>query len=169
MQAHLSIACPACKRRSFGGREVLGASLDGRAKCPACGRLARLDQMSRCVLSCVLALLLWLMLLHGDILYSGYLFLFSMIVILGGSRLLAAATLPLLSLEKAEGHAGFDRRQSIVTVAILIVLAGVIDGLLAYRSDADRAHDDAPSQGVSAGSEFRGAAASRAGRGDGAR
>jgi hypothetical protein len=132
---------------------MLSASLDGRAKCPACGELARLDAMSRFLPTCLLALLLWMLLLHGNILYSGYLFLFSTIVILSGWRLLCAAALPLLSLEKVPGGTCFDRRQSIVTLAILIVTAIVIDGLMSYRSDADGALDDAASPSVSASSE----------------
>jgi hypothetical protein len=147
------IPCPGCKRRVISSREMLGASLDGPAKCPACGQLARLDSMSRCLLTCMLALLLWMLLLHGNIFDSGYLFLFSTIVILGGWRLLCAAALPLLTLEKAAGSTCFSRRQSIATLAILLVTSIVMDGLMSYRSDADRALGDAKSPSVSARSE----------------
>jgi hypothetical protein len=147
------IPCPACKRRTFSGQEMLSASLDGRAKCPACGQLACLDAMSRFLLTSLLALLLWMLLLHGNIFYSGYLFLFSTVVIISGWRLLCAAALPLLSLEKAGGSACFSRKQSLVTFAILIVTSIVIDGLMSYRSEADRGFRDAASPSVSASSE----------------
>jgi hypothetical protein len=132
------IACPACKRRVFTRREMLSASLDGKMKCPVCPAVACLDEISRCLIAGVLAVLLWILLLQGNIFYSGYLFIFSTIVIVMGWRLLSAAALPLLSLEKAPGHACFGRRQNIVTLAILIVTAIVIDGLMSYRSDADK-------------------------------
>jgi hypothetical protein len=147
------IPCPGCKRRVFSGREMLAANLDGRAKCPACGQLARLDSMSRCLLACMLALLLWMLLLHGNIFDSGYLFLFSTIVIVSGWRLLCAAALPLLTLEKAPSGASFNRRQSIVTLAILIMTSVVMDGLMSYRSDADRALGDVAPPSVSASSQ----------------
>lgn len=132
------IVCPACKRRVFTRCEILCMSLDGKAKCLACGALARLDQMSRCLLTGVLALLLWLLLLHGDIFYSGYLFVFSMSVIVIGWRLLCAVAFPLLSMEIVPAQTRFDRRQNMVMLATLIVTAIVIDGLLSYRSDADK-------------------------------
>jgi hypothetical protein len=147
------IACPACKRRIFTRREILGAGLDGGAKCGACGQVARLDGMSRYFVASMLALLLWMMLLYGSVFYSGYLFVFSTIVIFGGWRLLAAAALPLLSLEKAPGGTCFDRRQSVVILAIMIVVAIVIDGLMSYRSDADKAHANAASSSASASSK----------------
>lgn len=109
--------------------------------------------MSRCLVACMLALLLCMMLFYGNLFYSGYLFVFSMIVILGGWRLLSAALLPLLSLEKVPGGTCFDRRQSIVTLAIMIVVAIVIDGLMSYRSDADKARANAASPSASARSE----------------
>ena len=112
--------------------------LDGRAKCPGCGALARLDQVSRCLVTGALALLLWLLLLHGNIFYSGYLFMFSMSFIIIGWRLLCAAALPLLSLEHVPGQTRFDRRQNIATIAALMVTAVAIDGLMSYRSDADK-------------------------------
>ena len=117
---------------------MLTVRLDGHAECPACGELARLDQMSRCLVAIVLALLLWILLLYGDIFDSGYLFLFSTIVIVIGWRLLCAAALPVLTLEKSPGHIRFDRRQNIVMLAILIVTTIAIDGLMSYRSDADK-------------------------------
>ena len=137
------IACPACKRRSFTYREMLGASLDGGAQCPVCREVARLDQMSRGMIACMLALLLWMLLFYYDVFYSGYLFLFSMTVILAGWRLLSAAALPMLALETVPNGFCFDRRQTLVTLAILLVTAIAIDGLLSYRSAADKAQANA--------------------------
>jgi hypothetical protein len=137
------VVCPACNRRVLTHREILAASLDGAAKCPGCGQLARLDSLSRCLVGCVLALLLWMLLLQGNLFYSGYLFVFSTIVVLAGWRLLSAATLPLLSLEKLPTCTCFNRKQSLVTLAIVIVTAIAIDVLLSYRSHADKLHANA--------------------------
>jgi hypothetical protein len=101
----------------------------------------------------MLAMLLWMLLLHGNIFDSGYLFLFSTIVIVGGWRLLCATALPLLTLEKVAGSACFNHRQSIVTLAILILTSIVMDGLMSYRSDADRALGNAASPSASASSQ----------------
>ena len=146
-------ACPACKRRTFTRHDFLGAGLDGTAKCRACGQVARLDAMSRFFVTGVLVLLLWMILLYGNILFSGYLFIFSTIVIFGGWRLLTAAALPLITLEKAPRGTCLDRRQSVFILAIMIVVALVIDGLMSYRSDADKAHANAASPSVNARSE----------------
>ena len=146
------IPCPGCRRRTFTHRELLGANLDGRVKCPACGELARLDEISRCLIAGVLALLLWILLLNGNIFYSGYLFVFSTLAIITGWRLLSAAALPLLSLEKAPGVC-FDRRQNIVMIGTIIITAVVIDGLLSYRSDADKRHATAVSAAESTRSQ----------------
>ena len=147
------IACPACKRRSFTYREMLAVRLDGLAKCPACGELARMDQMSRSLLAIVLALLLWMLLLSAGIFYSGYLFIFSTVVIVIGWRLLSAAVLPVLALEQAPGHTRFDRGQNMVMLATLIVTAIFLDGLMSYRSDADNRHAAATSSSKSAPSQ----------------
>ena len=108
--------------------------------CPVCGEYARLDNLSRCLVTCLLAFMLWLLMVQLQLFYRGYLFVFSMLVILGGWRLLAAATLPLLSLEKAQSRSAFDRRRSVVTVMIMMLVAIAIDGLLSYRSDADKSY-----------------------------
>jgi hypothetical protein len=133
------IACPACNRPSYSSREMLGAAPAGGTRCPACGEVARLDPMSRCVVACALAMLLWVMVLYGNLFYSGYLFLFSTLVILAGWPLLSAAALPLLSLERSPDGLCLDRRQSVAMAAIMIACAVAIDAVLAYRSDADRA------------------------------
>jgi hypothetical protein len=132
------IPCPACKHRVFGPRDMLWMGLDGRAKCPECGALATLTQMSRFLVLSLLALLMWLLLLEWGIFYSGYLFVFSMTAIVVGWRLLCAAALPLLSMEKVPGHVRYGRRENIVTLAALMVTAVALDGLMSYQSEADK-------------------------------
>lgn len=139
------LACPACHKRTFTRREI---STLGGAKCPACGQLARLDSMSRALVACTLAIILWSLLLYGNLFYSGFLFVFSAIVIVVGWPLLLTITMPLLALEKSPGGVYLDRRQSIGMLALLILLAIGIDGLLSYRSDADKADADTMSPRV---------------------
>ena len=134
------IACPACKRRVVSQRDILNVRVDGHVKCPACGQLARLDSMSRCCVGCIVALLLFMTLLHGGFFYSHYLFLISTVFILGCPRILAAAALPLLTLERAPGSTRFTRRQNLATLGIMMVVAVAIDGLMSYRSPADNAY-----------------------------
>ena len=139
------LACPACRKRTFTRHDI---STLGGAKCPACGHLARLDSMSRALVACALGIILWSLLLYGNLFYSGFLFVFSTIVIVVGWPLLLAIAMPLLALEKSPGGVYLDRRQSIAMLALLIVLAIGIDGLLSYRSDADKADADTMSPRV---------------------
>ena len=131
------IACPACKRRVFGQAELLWANLDGSVQCPACGAFGCLDQVSRLLVACPLALLLWLALLYWDILFSGYLFVFSTIVILAGWRLLSAAIMPALALEKSRDGMVFDRKQTLISLAIMMGTAIAIDGFISYRTETE--------------------------------
>jgi hypothetical protein len=133
------IACPECKRRVFGQAELLWANLDGSVKCPACGAFACLDQFSRLLVACPLSLLLWMAVLYWDILFSGYLFLFSTIVILAGWRLLSAAAMPALALEKSRDGRVFDRKHTLVSLVVMIGTAVAIDGFMSYRTEADNA------------------------------
>jgi hypothetical protein len=134
------IACPACKRRAVGSADLLWTNLDGSVQCPACGGLSRLDQMSRLLVSCPLALLLWLAVLHWDLLFSGYLFLFSTVVILAGWRVLSAVAMPALALERSPDGRVFDRKQTLVSLAIMIATAVLIDSFMSYRTEADSAY-----------------------------
>src|SRR4051812_27146931 len=93
------IACPGCKRHVITSNDVLFASLDGAVRCRACGKLGRLDLLSRWVVASVLALGLPMVLLYTNVFYSGHLFVVALTVILGGWRALAWVGLPLLSLE----------------------------------------------------------------------
>src|SRR5690349_21461895 len=75
------IACPSCQRQVLTRLDILLATLDGRVQCPVCGRMARLDLMSRWMILCVLALSLPALLLYGGVFYSGHLFVVSMFII----------------------------------------------------------------------------------------
>jgi len=127
---------------------MLYASLDGAAKCRACGKLARLDLISRWMLACMLAILLPMVLLYGNVFYSGHLFVVSLVVILCAWRLLSVIGMPILSLELVPRATCLDRRQSIMTFAVIVIAAAIMDGFMAYRIDADEA--GASTQSVSA-------------------
>jgi hypothetical protein len=105
-----------------------------------CGAFARLDQTSRFLIACPLSLLLWFALLYWDILFSGYLFLFSTIAIFAGWRLLSAAILPALALEKSRDAVFCGRRQTIVSLAIMIVTAIAIDAVMSTGLEDEDAH-----------------------------
>lgn len=109
--------------------------------------------MSRFLVGCPLALLLFFALLHGDLFFSSYLFVFSTIFIFGGWRIISALMLPLLALEKAPGGFYLNRRQSVALLALLIVFAIAVDVLLAYRSEADKADIEAATRNASTRSD----------------
>ena len=138
------IACPNCKRRVFTRRDILYAALDGSAPCRICGRTARLDILSRWVISCVIALVLPGILLYGDVFYSGHLFLVSLFIILSAWRLLSWIGFPFLALEEVEASSAIDRKQSILILAVLLAAAMVLDGFMASRFDADEAIESGP-------------------------
>lgn len=139
------IPCPNCKRRIFTARHMLYASLDGAVKCTACGKLSRLDMISRWVLACMLAIILPMVLLYGNIFYSGHLFMVSLVVILCAWRGLSMIGLPILGLELVPRGACLNYRQSIFTLGLIVVAALVLDGFMAYRIDAEEARAGAPS------------------------
>ena len=116
---------------------MLYATLDGRARCRACGRFARLDMLSRWMISIVLAVLLPAILLYGGFFYSGHLYLVSMLVILGAWRFLSWLGLPFLTLEAARGGASLDRRSDALTLAVLAVVALVLDGHMSSRFEVE--------------------------------
>lgn len=140
------ISCPACRRRVFTYREMLVANIEGWSTCPVCGQVARLDGLSRTLVGCTLGLLLWYTLYRGELFFSGYLFAFSTLFIIGGWRVVAAALLPLLAIEKAPDGFHLNRRQSMAMFAIIVVVAVAVDGLLSYRSPADKAEAAAAAQ-----------------------
>jgi len=134
-------ACPSCKRSVFTRRDLFYGPLDGTAQCRACGRTARLDLLSRWVISCAIALILWNVLLFGGVFYSGHLFLISMVVIFGLWRLLCAAAFPFITLE-AVPDSPFDRTKSMLAMVALLVAAVIFDGFMASRFESDDTPDN---------------------------
>ena len=134
--------CPRCKRWGFTRRDLFCGPLDGTARCRACGGTARLDLLSRWVISCAIALILWNVLLYGGVFYSGHLFLVSMVVIFGLWRLLCAAVFPFIALE-AVPDSPFDRRKSVLAMVALLVAAMTFDSFMAARFEADDAAESA--------------------------
>lgn len=126
------IACPSCNRRVFTRSDMLHALIDGAARCRSCGRGARLDTLTRWLMSCVLAIILPMLLLFGGVFYSGHLFVISMFIILGAWAVLSVVGFPFLTLEAAAGMA-VDRSKSIWILAALFVAAIVIDGIIRAR------------------------------------
>jgi hypothetical protein len=127
------IACPSCNRRVFTRRDILYATLDGAAQCRFCGRIARLDLMSRWLISCLLALVLPTAYLYGGVFYSGHLFLISIVVILGAWGILTFVGFPLLTLEVVGGSSAIDRRKSMLILAVVLIAAIIIDSFIRAR------------------------------------
>lgn len=107
--------------------------------CRACGRFARLDLVSRWMISCVLALTIPIVLLYGGIFYSGHLFIISMFIMLGGWRVLSSIGLPFLSFEAVPDAAPINRIQAVRIIAVLSIAAIVLDGYMASRFDPEDA------------------------------
>ena len=129
------IACPSCNRRTFLPRDILYATLDGAARCRACGRVARLGLASRWMISCVIAILLPAALLYGNVFYSGHIILIATSLVLGAWRILSFIAFPILSLEAVADNRALDRSGSILTLVVLFVAAIVLDGFIASRLD----------------------------------
>ena len=114
---------------------MLYTVLDGTAQCRFCGQTARLDLLSRWVISCVLALALPMVLLYGDVFYSGHLFLVSLFLILGGWALLSWIGFPLLTLETVQGGAPLNARTGAVILLVLLFAAMIFDAFMRSRFD----------------------------------
>ena len=127
------IACPSCNRRVFSRSDMLHAVIDGAARCRACGRSARLDTLTRWLMSCVLAIVLPMLLLFGGVFYSGHLFLISMFIIFSAWAILSLVGFPFLTLEAAAAGAAVERSKSLLILAALLVAAIVIDGYIRTR------------------------------------
>lgn len=141
--------CPTCKRPVFTRRDMLYAPLDATARCPACGRTARLDMLSRWVISCVIAMILSTVLLYGGVFYSGHLFLVSMFVIFAAWRLISAAAFPFIALEPSPEGSPFDGRKSVLLIAALLIAAMMFDSFMASRFEPDEpAENDRASSAV---------------------
>jgi len=111
---------------------MLHAVIDGAARCRACGHSARLDTLTRWVMSCVLALLLPTVLLFFGVFYSGHLFVISMFIIFSAWAVLSVVGFPFLTLEVA-ARTVVDRSKSMWILAALFVAAFVIDGFIRAR------------------------------------
>jgi hypothetical protein len=132
-----AIPCPGCKRRVFSLHDILYAPLDGTACCRVCGRIARLDLFSRWLISCGIAVILPALLLYWELFYSGHLFVVSILVILVAWRILTLIAFPILALEIVTPRARVDRKQSVFILALLLVAAMMLDGLLASRFETE--------------------------------
>jgi hypothetical protein len=133
------IACPHCRRRIYTRRDILYATIDGRAQCRVCGRAARLDLASRWSISCLIAILLPVVLLFADVFYSGHLLVVSILVVTFAWRVLSFVGFPLLALEPATGTPAVERRQSVVIFAVMLAAAIALDGYIASRVSHDEA------------------------------
>ena len=111
---------------------MLHAIIDGGARCRSCGRTARLDTLTRWIMSCALALVLPSLFLFFGVFYSGHLFVISMIIILGAWALISIVGFPFLTLEVA-ASAVIDRSKSLWVLAALFAAALVIDGYMRTR------------------------------------
>jgi hypothetical protein len=139
------IACPSCTRRAFTRRDLLDSTVDGTAQCRFCGKLARLDIFSRWIMSCVIALVLSTALLYGGVFYSGHLFLISIVVIGGAWSGLSMIAFPYLKLEPTSGGPPIGRRHSLLIVAVLLIGATIVDGLMSSRFEPEPASASASS------------------------
>jgi hypothetical protein len=128
-----AIACPSCNRRVFTRRDMLHAVIDGAARCRSCGGNARLDTLTRWVMSCALAISLPLLLLFGGVFYSGHLFVISMFIIFSAWAVLSVVGFPFLTLEAAAAGTAVDRSKSVWILAALFVAALLIDGYMRTR------------------------------------
>lgn len=120
---------------------MLYAALDGTVRCDACGESAQFDVFSRWVLCCAVALLLPMLLLNGDVFFSGHLFVVAMFLIFVAWRLLSMLALPILALEPVERRASLNRTESVFVAIVLLVGALAFDGFMASRIAADAAKE----------------------------
>ena len=120
---------------------MICASLDGTIRCRACGRSARLDTLSRWVISCIIALLTPAFFLYGGVFYGGHFFIFCILVTVGAWRALTFITFPFLTLEPT-APAVFDRKHGILTLVALALTAIVLDGYMASRINAEDAKEN---------------------------
>jgi hypothetical protein len=118
---------------------MLYATLRGTTQCRWCGRALRLDLLSRWMLSCTLAVLLPNALLYGNVFYSGHLFVVSIFLIYSGLAVLSFLGSQLLALEVAPERAALNRKESALLAGIVLAAAIVMDGVIAYKIDADAA------------------------------
>lgn len=135
------IACPSCKRKVFTRRDMMMTTMGGTAQCRVCRQTARLDLLSRWLISCVIALILSSVLLYGGVFYSGHLFLVSIFVIFGTWALLCWIAFPFLMLEATGNDAPLSARQSLFIAGVILVAAGAFDSFLAARFETEDAQE----------------------------
>jgi hypothetical protein len=127
------IECPCCKRVAFTRRDLVFSTLDGTARCRSCKQTVRLDTFSRWLLSCAIALILPVILLYGDVFYSGHLFVVSMVFIFSAWAALSWLCCPFLTLERAGDSPPLDRRTGMLVLVVLLAVGGIIDNFMASR------------------------------------
>ena len=92
------------------------------------------------MISIVIALLLPIVFLYGNVFYGGHFFIVCILFTLGSSRLLSFITSPFIALEVA-APSTFNRRQSILTLVVLAVIALVLDSHMSSRFEAEDAQE----------------------------
>ena len=138
-----SLACPSCKRLSITRRDLFYAPVDGTMQCRDCGRLSRLDLLSRWSISSLIALVLPSVLLYGDLFYSGHLFVFSFFFVFGAWRLLCIIAFPMLTLEAIPDRTPIGRKQAMFLGAALLIAMLTIDGFMASKFEKGEGYADA--------------------------
>jgi hypothetical protein len=98
--------------------------------------------LSRWLLSCVLAVLLPAALLYANVFYSGHLYVFSIVVVLGAWRALSIVGLPYLTLEAVQERTDVDRKANAFALGAMLLAALLLDGFIASRIDADMAREN---------------------------
>jgi len=139
------IACPSCRRRVFTRRDLVFATPEGVVRCRACGRTARLDLLSRWLISCVIAMTLSTALLYGGLFFSGHLFLVSIVIIFATWAALSWAAFPYLMLEPADDQIILERKHSTLIAVLILVLAIGFDSFLASLFEPEPAQEHAHS------------------------
>ena len=127
---------------------MLYGAIDGAMRCRACGETAQLDVFSRWVVSIMIALCLPGVLLYGQVFYSGHLFVISMILVLGGWRLISCIGLPFFALEPARDRVTLHPKQSAFILAALLIGAGVMDAFMSSRFEAGEPIEQAGAPGA---------------------
>jgi len=138
-----SIVCPSCKRRTITRRDFVRAGIDGSTQCGACGKLSRLHMLGRWTISCAIALFLPVLLLYGDVFYSGHLFVVSIFFVFAAWRALSMLAFPFLALEALPDRTPLGRKQSIALAAVLLIGALTVDAFMASRFEKGEGYADA--------------------------
>jgi hypothetical protein len=107
--------------------------------------------ISRWLISCMLALILPMVLLYGDVFYSGHLLVISMVIIFGAWGFFSWIAAPFLGLEAvAASGAPLDRSKSIMLLALVFVAAIALDSFIASRFEPENTREAGRSPDASA-------------------